>query len=65
VSVTWTLFAPQNRKLRVVLLPIYVASVGAYYAMGPWWGMGISQGGSYLVQAIRFATEPPEPTARR
>jgi hypothetical protein len=33
--------------------------------MGPWWGMGVSQGGGYLVQAIRFATEPPEPTVKR
>ncbi len=65
VHVAWTVLAPQNRKLRVVLLPIYAASIGSYYLLGPWWGLGISQGGSYLVQALRFATEPSEPANRR
>ncbi len=65
VGVAWTLLAPQNRKLRFVLLPVYAASTGAYYMLGPWWGMGVSQGGSYLLQGIRFMTEPPEPAPRR
>jgi hypothetical protein len=65
ISVAWTMFAPQNRKLRFILLPVYVVSTGAYYLLGPWWGMGISQGGSYLVQAVRFMTEPPEASPGR
>ncbi|MGH8431554.1 MAG: hypothetical protein ACREUF_14255, partial [Solimonas sp.] len=65
IGIAWTMFSPTNRGLRWILLGVFFGSSAAYWAFGPWWGMGVSTGGSYLIQGLRFLTEPPKPAIKR